>query len=95
MEQHRHSHHHSAEQKRRVVNRLSKAIGHLEAVKRMVEDDRDCAEVLMQLAAVQSALKNAGKEIINEHIEHCIIHAIQDGDEQAMTEFKQAINKFL
>ena len=45
-----HGHHHSHEQTKAVLNRLSRAIGHLESVKRMVEDGKDCSEVLIQLA---------------------------------------------
>lgn len=50
--EHGHHHVHSEKEKKAVVNRLAKAIGHLEAVKRMVERDADCSEVLIQLAAV-------------------------------------------
>ena len=60
---HVHRHVHSAEEKKKVMNRLSRAIGHLEAVKRMVERDEDCSEVLIQLAAVRSAINNTGKVI--------------------------------
>ena len=55
MSSHTHKHHHDPEKMKAIVNRLSKAIGHLESVKRMVEDDRDCSEVLVQLAAVRDA----------------------------------------
>ena len=60
MSSHTHKHHHDPEKMKAIVNRLSKAIGHLESVKRMVEDDRDCTEVLVQLAAEQARkfLKN-------------------------------------
>ena len=61
----------------------------------MLEDDADCAEVLIQLAAVRSALAGLGKEIINEHISHCIYHAIKDGDTAAVEEFQKAIEKFI
>ena len=63
-----HHHVHSTEEKRAVVNRLSKAIGHLESVKRMVERDEDCSEVLIQLAAVRSAINNTGKLVLKNHI---------------------------
>ena len=43
-----------------IINRLSRAIGHLEAVKRMVEENRDCSEVLIQISAVRSAINNKG-----------------------------------
>ncbi len=88
------SHHHSPEEKKRQLNRLSRVIGHLQHVKRMIEEDRDCADVLMQLSASRSALTGLGKEIINEHITHCITHAVQDGDMEAIEEFQKAIEKF-
>ena len=53
-----HGHHHSHAQTKAVLNRLSRAIGHLESIKRMVEDGRDCSEVLIQLSAVKSAINN-------------------------------------
>ena len=56
-----------------VLNRLARAIGHLESVKKMVEDGRDCSEVLIQIAAVRSAINNIGKVILQDHIQHCIV----------------------
>lgn len=93
--EHHHAHHHDPEHIKSIVNRLSKAIGHLEAVKKMVEDDRDCTEVLIQLAAVRSAINNCGKEILKEHISHCIVHAVQDGDDQAIIDLNDAVDKFM
>ncbi len=94
--EHKHlGHHHSPEEKKRQLNRLSRAIGHLQYVKRMIEDDEDCAQVLTQLSAVRSAISGLGKEIINEHITHCIAHAVEDGDTEAIAEFKKAIDKFI
>ena len=93
--QHHHEHHHDPEHMKAIVNRLSKAIGHLESVKTMVENDRDCTEVLIQLAAVRSAINNCGKEILKEHMSHCIVHAVQDGDEQAIVELNEAVDKFM
>ena len=93
--EYKHSHHHSEEEKKKQLNRLAKAIGHLNHVKLMIEDDADCAEVLMQLSAVNSALRSLGKEIINEHMTHCITHAIEDGDTAAVEEFQKAVQKFI
>ena len=73
---------------------MSRIIGHMESVKKMVENDRDCTDVLIQLSASRSALTGLGKEIINEHITHCIAHAIEDGDTEAIQEFQKAIEKF-
>ena len=90
-----HGHYHSPEEKKRQINRLAKAIGHLQHVKTMVENDADCADVLTQLSAVNAALRSLGKEIINEHMTHCIAHAIADGDLELVEEFQKAVQKFI
>ena len=92
---HDHGHYHSPEHKKKLVNRLSRIIGHLQKVKSMVENDEDCSDILVQLSAVDSAIRSAQKVIINEHISHCIIHAVEDHDTQALEEFPKAIEKFL
>ena len=78
-----------------VINRLARAIGHLESVKKMVEDGRDCSEVLIQIAAVRSAINNIGKVILQDHIQHCIVDAVERDDEQALDSLCQAIEKFI
>lgn len=78
-----------------VLNRLSRAIGHLQSVRRMVEDGRDCSEVLIQLAAVRAALNSTGKLIIHDHMQHCIIDALESGDRAALDDFTQAIDLFI
>lgn len=92
---HDHRHHHSHENTRAVVNRLNRAIGHLEAVRNMVEDGRDCSEVLIQIAAVRSAINNIGKIILEDHINHCVVDAIETGDKQVLSDLNNAINKFV
>ena len=94
-EAHSHSHPHVHESKKNVVNRLARAIGHLEKVKRMVEDDCDCAEVLIQIAAVRAAIENTGKVILQDHIQHCIVDAVEEGDDQAIASLCAAIDKFM
>ena len=90
-----HSHGHVHENQKAVINRLARAIGHLEKVKRMVENDEDCAEVLVQLAAVRAAIENTGKVILQEHLQHCIVEAVEDGDEAAILDLCEAIDKFM
>ncbi len=79
---HSHPHTHSHAHTKEVTNRLARAIGHLQKVKNMVEAGEDCSDVLIQLAAVKSAINNTGKVILKDHIEHCIVHAVEDGDEE-------------
>lgn len=93
--EHSHGHVHSHEHTRAVVNRLARAIGHLERVKAMVEEGRDCSEVLIQLAAVRSALNNTGKVILKDHLEHCIVQAVEDHDYATIEELNRAIEQFV
>ena len=90
-----HSHGHVHENQKAVVNRLARAIGHLEKVKRMVEEGYDCSDVLIQLAAVRSALDNTGKVILKDHMRHCMVDAVTAGDEDAIDDLCQAIDKFM
>lgn len=78
-----------------VVNRLSRAIGHLESVKRMVEEGRDCSEVLIQVSAVKSAINNIGKIILQDHIENCVVDAVETGDKKVLEDLNDAIDKFM
>ncbi len=90
-----HSHGHVHENQRAVVNRLARAIGHLEKVKRMVEEGEDCANVLMQLAAVRSALDNTSKVILRDHMRHCMVDAVAAGDLEAIDDLCQAVDKLI
>ena len=92
---HEHTHTHSHEHTKAVINRISRAIGHLEAIKRMVESGRDCSEVLIQLSAVRAAINNTGKIILQDHIEHCIVDAIEHGDVEVIADLEKAIDKFI
>ena len=93
---HAHSHHgHTHENTKAVLNRLSRAIGHLQSVKRMIEEGRDCSEVLVQIAAVRSAIDNTGKVILQDHLKHCIVDAAREGDQQAIDDLCRAIEKYM
>ncbi len=92
---HPHEHTHTHQNTQAVINRLARAIGHLEKVKRMVEKGEDCSEVLVQLAAVRAAINNTGKIILQDHIEHCLVDAVECGDTEAITELNKAIAQFV
>ena len=91
---HSHEHKHQHTQTKAVVNRLSRAIGHLESVRKMVEDGRDCTEVLVQLAAVRSALNNTAKVILKDHVEHCLADAVECGDMEALEQLNGDFEQF-
>ena len=91
----KHVHNHKHQSTKAVLNRLSRASGHLESVKRMIESGKDCSEVLIQLSAVIAALNNAGKVILKDHLEHCIVDAVESGDKDAITNLNKAIDSFI
>lgn len=86
-------HHH--ENSKAIINRISRTIGHLEAIKKMVEEDRDCSEVLTQIAAVKSAVNNIGREILKDHINHCVVDAALNGDAKVLEDLSIALDRFL
>lgn len=92
---HVHGHVHDPEQTKKISNRLARAIGHLESIKKMVEDDRDCSEVLIQLAAVESAIRSTSRQILRNHMETCVTAAIQQNDEETLSELYRAIDELL
>lgn len=90
-----HGHTHSHTQTKAVLNRLSRIIGHLESVKRMVADGRDCSEVLVQLAAVDWAVKSVSRVVMKDHIQHCIVDAVKDNDTETLDKLNEAIDRFI
>ena len=92
---HNHSHTHDPQQVRAIVNRLKRSIGHLDKVRRMVEDGEDCADVLIQLSAVKSEINNTGKLILKQHMEHCIVDAVRETDQTSIDKMNEAIDRFM
>lgn len=77
--------------KKRIINRISKAIGHLEAIRKMVERDDDPVQILTQLAAVKSAVGSTGKEVLKEYIRNCA----DRGDEESTEALLSAVDSFI
>ena len=90
-----HGHQHSHTQTKAVLNRMARLIGHLESIKHMIEDGRDCSEVLVQLSEVDSAIKGVSRIILKDHLEHCIVDAVRDNDQQALEQLNRAIDRFI
>ncbi len=79
-----------------VIDRLAKIEGHIRSVREMVSSGRDCPDVLIQIAAVRSALNQVGKLIMEEHIETCIVKAFEEGEEEkAIADLKEALRKLI
>lgn len=88
--EHRHEHH------QQVLNRLARIEGHVRAIKRMVENDTPCPDVLTQIAAVRSALNSVGRVILEDHIQSCMVDAVEKDDYQrALKDLKNSLDKFI
>ena len=92
---HEHPHTHTHENKKAVLNRMSRIIGHMQSVKNMVENDRDCSEVLIQLSAINSAVQGVSRVVLKEHLSTCIVDAVREGDYDSIEELNAAIDKFM
>ncbi len=85
----------SEELKRDVTRRINRAVGQLNAIREMVEGDRYCGDVLVQLAAVESAVKAVSREIMQDHLETCVVERVQAGDVAAVDEVMQLFKRFM
>jgi CsoR family transcriptional regulator, copper-sensing transcriptional repressor len=91
-----HPHHHDEESMRRLVNRLSRIEGHVRGIKTMVQENRPCPEVLVQVAAVRGALDRVARIILDEHLTQCIGRAAKEGNiDTEIEELKAALDRFL
>jgi len=80
-----HLRHRTPELKADVLNRLKSAAGHLNGIMRMVEEDAYCIDVINQVHAVQAALDRVSVMLLDDHMHHCVTHAVQ-GDDPAERE---------
>lgn len=77
-------------QKKAVLNRIARAVGHMEYVKRMVEDERDPADILIQLSAVKSAINSTGIMMIEDQVDACL----SEGDNEKVRDLLKAMEKY-
>ena len=83
-------------QRKKVIDRLSRIEGHIRGIKKMVEENRDCPELLHQIAAVKAALNKTGGIILEDHIESCLIDAVNRGStEEYVKDLKESISKLI
>lgn len=79
-----------------VTNRLSRIEGHIRGIQKMVEDERGCSELLLQIGAVQAALKKVGQIVLEDHIETCLVEAVREGEHEAhLNELKEALSRIM
>jgi len=99
MSEHEYNHVHSPDDYKRMIDRISRISGHVNAIRTMMEEHRDCTDILIQISAVQSALNSLGKAMLKDHIDQCVVHALAHADEEekerSMKSLNEAIDKFI
>lgn len=85
----------SEEEKRRLINRLSRIEGQLRGIRRMVEEDAYCVDILTQSAAAKSAFQSFNKELLRRHIDTCVVRDIRAGDDAVTDELMDIILKLM
>lgn len=88
-----HEHSHSHTQTKQVLRRIHNIIGHMHGISDMIEDERDCSEVLVQLSAVSASIRKLKTIILKDHVEHCIVDAVQHGDRKTLDRLAEALDK--
>jgi DNA-binding FrmR family transcriptional regulator len=83
-------------QRKNARDRLVRAEGHLHGIIKMIDEEKECPDILIQIAAVKAALEKTGAIILEDHLEHCLIEAVKSGDvEPQLDELKAALRKLL
>ncbi|MCI8342366.1 MAG: metal-sensing transcriptional repressor [Firmicutes bacterium] len=94
-----HAHIHSEKEYKRLIHRISIIIGHMTSIKKMMEEKRDCSEILIQISAVQSSLNSLGKLILKNHINECLFNSDYEQDifskQKILGSLNDAIDKFV
>ncbi len=83
------------QEKKALINRLSRIEGQVRGVKSMIEEERYCVDILTQAAAVQAAFNGLTKEILASHIKDCVVKDIQEGNEEAVDELCELLKKLM
>jgi len=79
-----------------ILRRLARAEGHVRGIAKIVQEDKDCPAILLQIAAVQSALNKVSQIMLEDHVETCVAKAIREGrGEAAVQELKEAIARLI
>ena len=81
------------DEKKALINRLSRITGQLEGIKKMIDEDRYCGDILIQLSAAESALKSVGCNILNTHMKTCVKEKIMEGNDEVLDELMELIKR--
>ncbi len=80
---------------KKLMNRLNRIEGQIRGIKRMLENDAYCPDILTQSAAVTSAMNAFSRELLSNHVHHCVVRDIKDGKEETVDELMDVIYKLM
>lgn len=82
-------------EKQAVVNRMKRIEGQVRGIQKMIEEDRYCVDVLVQISAIDAALKKVGFSLMERHTKHCVSHAVKSGEgNEAIDELMEVMKQF-
>jgi DNA-binding FrmR family transcriptional regulator len=84
----------SDDDKNKLLSRLNRITGQLDGIKKMINDDRYCADILIQLSAVDKAIKSLASVILDNHMHSCVLNGIKDGDYEKLDEIVDLFRRF-
>ncbi|RJG22487.1 metal-sensing transcriptional repressor [Paenibacillus thiaminolyticus] len=91
-----HTHSHTHKNTKAVVNRLARIEGHVRSIKEMAANERDCSDILLQIAAVRKALDSTAKVLLKDHLETCVVEAVYHGNEsEVLRDLNKALDHFI
>ena len=80
---------------KKLISRLNRIEGQVRGIRRMVEEDRYCVDIMTQVSAIQAALGAFNKELLSEHIKSCVVHDIREGDDAVVDELVTLLAKMV
>lgn len=92
MEKHKHR---DEEEYKKLIHRLNRVEGQIRGVRKMVEEERYCVDILTQVSAIQAALNAFNKELLSNHIQTCVVEDIKNGNEEVVDELCVTIQKLM
>lgn len=84
----------SEEDKKNLINRINRILGQVDGVKKMIENDRYCPDILIQLASIEKSIKSLSSIILDNHMHSCVLKGIKDGDESKIDEIIDLFRRF-
>ena len=84
-----------ADEYKKLINRLSRIEGQIRGIRRMVENDAYCTDILIQVAAVNAALNSFNKELLSNHIHTCVARDIREGKDETIDELVDTLKKLM